>query len=149
MNSLSPAERAEAAVCAELLAIAPYWWAAGMVFSALTAVTGLVAGPAALIFWPVSMLALSLASTWAVSRVVIDVGLFRAMAHVAGPFANLQALDTALMSLLPVRLSHPAGERTVGDRVRGAFRWWLVVVFMVLCQACGWLVMCWQIVRGS
>ena len=147
MSTLTPAERAEAKVCAELLATGPYWWGAGMVFSALTAATWVVTGPTAL--WEVPTLALSLASTWAVSRVVIDVGLFRAMAHEAGPFANLQALDTALMGLLPVRLSHPAGSRSVSDRVRGAFRWWLGVVFMALCQACGWLLMCWQIVRGS
>lgn len=149
MSPLTPAERAEAAVCAEVLATGVYWWTGGMVFAVLTAFTWLLAGPHASVLWPALTGVLAVTSTWVASRVFVDVGLFRALARDASPFGDLKALDVALVSLMAVRLPQPAGARGVADRARGALRWWRGGVLTSLCQVCLWLAACWQTGRVS
>ena len=149
MSALTPTDRAEAAVCAEVLATGPYWWAVGLVFATLTVATWLLSRPHAPMLWPVFTTMLSVVSAVAVSRVVIDVGLFRALARETGPFGDLKALDVALVGLTAVHQPLPAGARTVVDRARGALRWWRGVVLVTVCQSCGWLVVCWQAGRVS
>lgn len=149
MSPLTPGERAEAAVCAEVLATGVYWWAAGLVFAGLTAFTSLLAGPRVPVLWPALTLVLAVTSTWVASRVLVDVGLFRALARDASPYADLKALDVALVSLMAVRLPQPAGERGVADRARGALRWWRGGVMTSLCQASLWLAVCWQTGRAA
>lgn len=138
--ALGEQERARCAVCADVLATASVWSAAGplMLFGMGLSVGlawhwGRDVSTVALCWW-VALLAY-LTERYVAVRVKLDAMLFDRLSRGQAPggLPSMVALDGALLAVLGVP-AHRRG-RCLDERLRGAQRWWRLHLCLIAAQA--------------
>lgn len=138
-HTLSAHARAGCAVCADLLATAPWWWALALWGLGGLTVRGLSCGQRV---WVAGAALGLLAQVYCSVRVALDARLFARLARPGGGgLADLSVLDHALAPLRGA--AAPSGPvRPLQDRLVGAQRWYRrhagLSVALALLAAAAW-----------